>query len=120
MFRIFRKNKKMDFGIPTGEDLKRAGGDLSLAFGDDVKVEAAKPKIDRFLIKNRWLIAPILYLVVCVWTFFTATLSIGGNVLPQAEAGMYGLLTLHVMGLIAVVGAYVLHWIVELISKLFK
>ena len=81
---------------------------------------AMMKKIQDFLIKNRWLIAPILYLVVCVWTFFTATLSIGGNVLPQAEAGMYGLLTLHVMGLIAVVGAYVLHWIVELISKLFK
>lgn len=74
--------------------------------------------------KHRWLVVPIMYLAICVWTYFTATLEIDGVALPQSEAGMWALIALHIMGLLAVIGAYALHWLVEGLTwvwdKLFK
>lgn len=72
----------------------------------------------------KWLVVPLIYLVICIWTYFTASVEIQGVVLPQHEAGMWGLIALHVMGLLAVVGAYALHWLVEgltwIYNKLFN
>jgi hypothetical protein len=65
-----------------------------------------------------------MYLAVCIWTYFTATVEIEGQVLPQHEAGMWALIALHIMALLAVIGAYVLHWLVEGLTwvrrKLFR
>ena len=73
---------------------------------------------DRFTIRYKWLLLPILYVVICVWTYFGTTVTIEGYELPQHEAGVYGVIGLHVMGFLAVLGAYLLHWIVELLSKI--
>ena len=77
-------------------------------------------KIDNWLFKNKWVVLPVMYLAVCIWTFFTANVEIEGIALPQHEAGMWALIALHVIGLLSVLGAYLLHWIVELISRIFK
>ena len=63
--------------------------------------------------KYKWLVIPVMYLVICVWTYFTATLEIDGIALPQHEAGMWALVALHVMVLLAVIGAYTLHYLIE-------
>jgi len=73
---------------------------------------------DRFITRNKWLLVPVLYVVICVWTYFGTNVTIEGIELPQHEAGVYGVIGLHVMGFVAVVGAYLLHWIVELITKI--
>ena len=77
-------------------------------------------KLDRFLERSKWVLLPALYVIICVWTYFGTTVEIEGITLPQNEAGVYGVIGLHVIGFLAVIGAYTLHWIVELISKLFK
>lgn len=77
-------------------------------------------KFDKFLTRSKWVILPAIYVIVCVWTYFSTTVTIEDIELPQHESGVYGVIGLHVMGFCAIVGAYVLHWIVELISKLFK
>jgi hypothetical protein len=74
--------------------------------------------------RYKWLIVPIMYLVICVWTYFGSTLIIDGVEAPRHEAGMWGLIGLHVMVLLATIGAYVLHWVMEALTwiwtKLFK
>ncbi len=77
-------------------------------------------RFDRFLTRNKLVMLPALYVILCVATYFGTTVTIEGIELPQHEAGVYGVLGLHVMGFLATLGAYLLHWIVELISKLFK
>ena len=81
-------------------------------------------KLDKFLHRNKWVVIPILYLTICIWTYFGSTLIIDGVEAPRHEAGMWGLIGLHVMGLLATIGAYVLHWLVEALvwiwTKLFK
>ena len=77
-------------------------------------------KISNWLFKNKWVVLPLMYLTLCIWTYFTATLEIQGQALPRHEAGMWSLVVLHVMGLLAVLGAYLLHVLVELISRIFK
>lgn len=72
------------------------------------------------LYRYRWLVLPILYVVICVWTYFTATLEIDGIALPRSEAGLWGVIALHVMGLLAIIGAYVLHLIVKVWDKFFN
>ena len=75
---------------------------------------------DKWLEKSKWVVLPALYVIVCVWTYYGTTVTIEGIELPQHDAGLYGVIGLHVMAFCATVGAYLLHWIVELISKLFK
>lgn len=74
--------------------------------------------------KYKWLVLPILYLAICIWTYFTATLEIEGVALPQHEAGMWGIIILHVMILLAGIGALALHYLIEafnwVLKKLFK
>lgn len=77
-------------------------------------------RFDRFLARSKWVVFPALYVILCVWTYFGATVSVEGIELSQHEAGVYGVVGLHVMGFLATIGAYVLHWLVELISKLFR
>lgn len=75
---------------------------------------------DNWLARSKWVILPAMYVILCVWTYFGTTVTIEGITLPQGEAGLYGLVGLHVMGFVAVVFAYLLHWIVEVVSKIFK
>jgi len=75
---------------------------------------------DKWLQNSKWVVLPTLYVIVCVWTYFGTDVTIEGYELPQHDAGVYGVITLHVIGFISVLGAYLLHWLVELISKLFK
>ena len=77
-------------------------------------------RFDKWLQNSKWVILPTLYVIICVWTYYGTDVEIQGITLPQHEAGVYGVIGLHVMGFLAVLGAYLLHWIVELISKLFK
>ena len=77
-------------------------------------------KFDKWLAKSKWVLLPTLYVLICVYTYFSTTVEINDITLSQHESGVYGVIGLHVMGFLAVVGAYVLHWITELISKLFK
>ena len=77
-------------------------------------------KFDKYLTKSRWVIIPILYVLVCTWTYFGSSMTIEGVEVPQPEAGIYGVMGLHVMAFIATAGAYLLHLIVELISWIFN
>ena len=77
-------------------------------------------KFDKWLEKSKWVLLPTLYVLICVYTYFSTTVEIQGITLSQHESGVYGVMGLHVMGFLAVVGAYALHWITELISRLFK
>ena len=77
-------------------------------------------RFDKFLTRNKWVILPAMYVIVCVWTYYGTTVTIEGIELPQHDAGIYGVIGLHVMAFVAGICAYLLHWIVELISKLFK
>jgi hypothetical protein len=76
-------------------------------------------RFDKWLARSKWVLLPAIYVIVCVWTYFGTTVSIQGVELPQHDAGVYGVIGLHVMAFLATVGAYLLHWIVELISKLW-
>ena len=77
-------------------------------------------RFDKWLENNKWVLIPTLYVLICVYTYFGTTVIIEGIALPRHESVLYGLVGLHVMGFVAVVFAYLLHWIVELVSKLFK
>lgn len=77
-------------------------------------------RFDKWLTKSRWLALPLLYVIVCVSTYYSTNIIIEGIELPRREAGVYGVIGLHVMGFVAGLGAYILHVIVELIAKLFK
>jgi len=77
-------------------------------------------KFDKWLENNKWVLMPFLYVLICVYTYYSTTVTIEGITLPQHESGLYGLVGLHVMGFVAMVFAYLLHWIVELISRIFK
>jgi len=77
-------------------------------------------KFDKWLANSKWVILPAMYVILCVWTYFGSTVTIEGVTLPQHEAGVYGVVGLHVMGFIALVGGYALHWITELISRLWQ
>ena len=73
---------------------------------------------DKWLTRSKWVVLPAIYVIVCVWTYFGTTVTIEGYELPQSEAGVYGVIGLHVMAFVATAGAYLLHCIVELISKI--
>lgn len=75
-------------------------------------------RFDRFLARSKWVVLPALYVIICVWTYFGTTVTIEGYELPQHEAGMYGVMGLHIMAFLAVVGALLIHWLVELISRI--
>jgi len=70
--------------------------------------------------KYKWLVLPVMYLAVCIWTYFTATLEIDGVALPRHEAGMWGVIALHVMALLAVIGAYTLHYLIEGLTWIYS
>lgn len=75
-------------------------------------------KFDKWITENRWVIAPLLYLGICVWMYFTATVEIEGVALPQHDAGILSLAVWHGMLLLAFCCAWLLHKIVENIVKL--
>ena len=77
-------------------------------------------RFDKWLTNSKWVVIPALYVIICVWTYYGTTVEIQGVALPQHDAGVYGVIGLHVMAFVATLGAYLLHWLVELISKLFK
>jgi len=77
-------------------------------------------RFDKWLARSKWVILPSMYVIICVWTYFTSSVEINGITLSQHEAGVYGVIALHVIGFVAVFGALLLHWIVELISRIFK
>jgi len=77
-------------------------------------------KLTKFIEKYKWGVAPLLYIAMCVYAFFGTTVTISGIQVQQPEAGFYGLLLIHAIIGIAVVGALIIHWITKLISKLFN
>jgi hypothetical protein len=77
-------------------------------------------RFDKWLENNKWVLLPILYVIICVWTYFGTTVTIEGYELPRSDAGVYGVIGLHIIGFIAVLGAYLLHVIVELVARIFK
>lgn len=77
-------------------------------------------RFDKWLDRTKWTVLPVMYVLICVHTYFGTNVEIEGIALPRPEAGVYGVITLHVIGFLAALGAYLLHWIVELISRLFK
>ena len=62
--------------------------------------------------------ASILFVILLVWTYFTAEVTIEGVPLPRHEAGMWGVIMWLVIFALAVGGAYLLHGIVTLISRI--
>jgi len=87
---------------------------------DEIIIRPKLNRFDKWLEKNKWIVIPALYLIMCVYTYFSTNVTIEGYELPRHDAGMYGLLTLHIIGFIAVLGALLLHWIVELVARIFK
>ena len=81
-------------------------------------------KIDRFSIRYRWLVIPLLYVLMCVFVFFNTTIQLDGVVMSKLDAGLWGLFILHFMVLVAVTGAFILHYLIEgfnwVLKKLFK
>ena len=77
-------------------------------------------KFDKWLENSKWVLLPVMYVILCVWTYYGTNVEIEGVALPRHESGVYGVMGLHVMGFVAALGAYLLHVIVELISKIFK
>ena len=77
-------------------------------------------KFTDYLEKNKWIFAAFLYVILCVWTFFTAELEIKGVQFDQTSAGTFVLIALHFMLLLAFACAWVLHKIVELFSRFKK
>lgn len=75
-------------------------------------------KFDKWIFKNRWVLAPLLYVTVCVWTYFGVALEVDGIAVPRQEAGMWGLIGLHAMMLLAIAGAWLLHKTVNIIVKI--
>lgn len=76
-------------------------------------------KKNRFLIKN-WLVLPLLYVLVCVYTFFSTTTDIDGVAVSRLDAGMWGLFVLHFIALVGVAGAFILHYLIEGFNWVFK
>ena len=70
-------------------------------------------KLDNWMFKNKWVITPILYMVICIWMYFTASVEIEGVALPQHDAGMISLAVWHGMFLLAFACAWLLHKIVH-------
>lgn len=87
---------------------------------DGCKCQTPEIMKNQGLYKYRWLVIPVIYLAVCIWTYFTATLEIEGQVLPQHKAGMWALITLHVMALVAAIGAYMLHYLIEGFNWIYR
>lgn len=75
---------------------------------------------DRFIDKYGAFIAVIFYLLMCVYAFWGTTVTIADVEIQQPEAGFYGLLVMHAIIGIAVVGALIIHWITKLIARVFK
>lgn len=88
---------------------------------DGTTVYTAKlSRWDKWISKNRWVITPILYVVMCVYTFFNTTVVVDGVVLSQTDSGFMGLAFIHALVIPALICAYVLYRIVILVSKLLK
>jgi len=77
-------------------------------------------KFDGIATKYRWVIVPVMYVAICVWMFFTAEVEIEGIKVDQVTAGTAALIAWHFMLLLAFAGAWVLHKIVELFSRIKK
>ena len=77
-------------------------------------------RFDKWLLRSKWVLLPTLYVILCVWTYYGTTVTIEGYELPQRDAGVYGVIGLHVMAFVAGICAYLLHLIVELIARIFK
>lgn len=77
-------------------------------------------KDNRFLIRYRWLISALLYALICVDTFFNTTTQLDGVVMSRLDAGLWGLFVLHFMVLVAVAGAFTLHYLIEGFNWVFK
>ena len=77
-------------------------------------------KFNRIAMKYRWVFVPVMYVVICVWMFFTAEVTIEGYEVDQVTAGTAALIAWHFMLLLAFAGAWVLHKIVELFSRFKK
>ena len=73
-----------------------------------------------YLQKNSWIFAAFLYVILCVWIFFTAEVEIEGYPLDQTSAGWIALMSWHIMLLVAFAGAWILHKAVELFSRIKK
>jgi len=77
-------------------------------------------RFDKWLLRSKWVLLPTLYVILCVWTYYGTTVTIEGYELPQRDAGVYGVIGLHVMAFVAGICAYLLHLFVELVVKIFK
>ena len=74
-------------------------------------------KFTDWLWYNQWIFAPILYVAFCIWVFFTTEAEIGGVRVDRVTAGIAGLITTHVVFLLAIGGAWLLGKIIELITR---
>ena len=80
-------------------------------------------KLTNYLEKNKWIFAAFLYVVLCVWIFFTADVEIEGIALDQYSAGVISLIAWHTMLLLAFAGAWLLSRAVDniaVITEWFK
>ena len=77
-------------------------------------------KFTDWLWKNQWVAGAVMYVAICIWIYLTAQVEIEGVRLPQHDAGMLGLAVWHGMLLLAFAGAWLLHKIVEIFTKIRK
>ena len=77
-------------------------------------------KFTDYLQKNSWIYAAFLYVVLCVWMYFTASLEIEGVPLDQHSAGIFSLIVWHGMLLLAFAGAWLLSRAVDNIAVIIE
>lgn len=75
-------------------------------------------KFTDYLEKNRWIVGSFLYIALCVYMYFTASLTIEGVALPQHDAGILSLAVWHGMILFAFAMAWLLHKSIDNIVKI--
>lgn len=69
---------------------------------------------------HQWIAVPIMYVVICVWTYMTAHVEIEGVALPQHDAGIIALAVFHGIMLFAIGAAYLLNFVMNLFGKIRK
>lgn len=77
-------------------------------------------KLEKFTIKHTWVLVSILYVLFMLYAYFNTKIIYMDIELPQHDAGMWGVIFWHVFMATATLGAYIIHWIVELISLIFR
>ena len=77
-------------------------------------------KLTDYLQKNKWIFAAFLYVILCVWIYFTAIVEIEGIPLDQHSAGFISLAAWHFMLLLAFAGAWLLSRAVDNIAVIIE